>query len=76
MLSLFYFQCDAKALSSMVVEQLSLSDFQEIALTSLPDNLNSCQKKVLSGKYCLQVFCSDILYLVYSLWVRTRYIIF
>jgi len=44
----------------MVVEQLSLSDFQEISLFSLPANLNNCEKKVLSGKYCLQVFCSDL----------------
>jgi len=45
----------------MVVEQLSLSDFQEIAMFSLPANLNNCDKKVLTGKYCLQVFCNDIL---------------
>lgn len=47
--------CDAKDLSSMVIEQLSLSDFQEIALFSLPANLNNCDKKMLNGKYCLQV---------------------
>uniref|UniRef100_A0A2S2P477 RecQ-mediated genome instability protein 1 n=1 Tax=Schizaphis graminum TaxID=13262 RepID=A0A2S2P477_SCHGA len=47
--------CDAKDLSSMVIEQLSLSDFQEIALFSLPANLNNCDKKILNGKYCLQV---------------------
>lgn len=40
----------------MVIEQLSLSDFQEIALSSLPPNLNNCEKKVLNGKYCLQVY--------------------
>jgi len=45
----------------MVIEQLSLSDFQEIALFSLPANLNNFDKKVLTGKYCLQVFCNDIL---------------
>ncbi|XP_025205637.1 recQ-mediated genome instability protein 1-like isoform X3 [Melanaphis sacchari] len=39
----------------MVVEQLSLSDFQEIALFSLPANLNNCDKRMLNGKYCLQV---------------------
>jgi len=48
----------------MVVEQLSLSDFQEIALFSLPANLNNCEKKILTGKYCLQVFCNDILSLL------------
>lgn len=47
----------------MVVEQLSLSDFQEIALFSLPANLNNCSKKILTGKYCLQVFCDDILFI-------------
>lgn len=47
--------CNAKDLSSMVIEQLSLSDFQEIALFSLPANINNYDKKVLSGKYCLQV---------------------
>ncbi|XP_022165868.1 recQ-mediated genome instability protein 1-like isoform X2 [Myzus persicae] len=47
--------CDVKDLSAMVVEQLSLSDFQEIGLFSLPANLNNCDKKVLTGKYCLQV---------------------
>lgn len=51
----FCFQCNANDLSSMVKEQLSLSDFQEIALSSLPPNLNNCEKKILSGKYCLQV---------------------
>ncbi|XP_025416538.1 uncharacterized protein LOC112687804 isoform X2 [Sipha flava] len=46
---------NANDLSSMVTEQLSLSDFQEIALSSLPPNLNNFEKKILSGKYCLQV---------------------
>lgn len=45
----------------MVIEQLSLSDFQEIALFSLPADLNNCDKKVLTGKYCLQVFCNVII---------------
>lgn len=40
----------------MVMEQLSLSDFQEIALSSLPVNLNCSEKTILNGKYCLQVF--------------------
>lgn len=40
----------------MVIEQLSLSNFQEIALSSLPPNLNTYDKKVLNGKYCLQVY--------------------
>lgn len=51
----FGFQCDAKSLSSMVAEQLSLSDFQEIALSSLPANLSNSEKKILNGTYCLQV---------------------
>lgn len=40
----------------MVAEQLSLSDFQEIGMSSLPMNLSNCEKKILNGKYCLQVF--------------------
>jgi hypothetical protein len=52
---IFGFQYNANDLSSMVTEQLSLSDFQEIALSSLPPNLNNFEKKILSGKYCLQV---------------------
>lgn len=39
----------------MVAEQLSLSDFQEISLSSLPANLKYCDKNILNGKYCLQV---------------------
>lgn len=39
----------------MVAEQLSLSDFREIALSSLPVNLKDCEKTILNGKYCLQV---------------------
>lgn len=45
------------------MEQLSLSDFQEIALSSLPPNLNNCEKKVLNGKFCLQVHI--VLVLIY-----------
>lgn len=45
----------------MVAEQLSLSDFQEISISSLPTNLNNCEKKILNGKYCLQVSCVDII---------------
>lgn len=41
----------------MVAEQLSLSDFQEISLSSLPANLKNCDKNILNGKYCLQVHC-------------------
>lgn len=52
----FCFQLNANDLSSMVTEQLSLSDFQEIALSSLPPNLSNYEKKMLGGKYCLQVF--------------------
>lgn len=48
----------------MVIEQLSLSDFQEIALFSLPANLNNCDKKMLNGKYCLQVFCDSLSYII------------
>lgn len=44
----------------MVAEQLSLSDFQEIALSSLPANLNNTEKTVLNGKYCLQVSYIEI----------------
>lgn len=44
----------------MVAEQLSLSDFQEIGISSLPINLSNSEKTVLSGKYCLQVSCVDI----------------
>ncbi|VVC40030.1 Hypothetical protein CINCED_3A012740 [Cinara cedri] len=47
--------CNVNDLSSMVAEQLSLSDFQEIALSSLPVNLKDNEKKILNGKYCLQV---------------------
>lgn len=39
----------------MVAEQLSLADFQQIGLSSLPANLHNCVKTVLRGKYCLQV---------------------
>jgi len=44
----------------MVAEQLSLSDFKEIALCSLPTYLTNCEHKVLNGTYCLQVFLVGI----------------
>jgi len=40
----------------MVAEQLSLSDLKFIGLSSLPVNLKNSEKKVLTGKYFLQVF--------------------
>lgn len=39
----------------MVAEQLTLSDFKEIALSSLPANLNNSENKILNGQFCLQV---------------------
>ncbi|XP_050522458.1 recQ-mediated genome instability protein 1-like isoform X2 [Daktulosphaira vitifoliae] len=42
-------------LSVMVREQLSLADFKQIALSSLPANINSKENIVLNGKFCLQV---------------------
>jgi len=45
----------------MVAEQLSLSDFQLIKLSSLPANLFNFEKKVLNGKYFLQVSFIDII---------------